>query len=509
MKVIRGIKIGGLQQKIFTLMFLFVAALIAVFVAVSLYQQKNLSRVVEEASAEQQASIETVSENTMEAMLAASMTRTTALQAYIANDLFGDVRTDVLTLQAFATELFAHEENFSAHAYAPPSKANDGTPSVQWIHEEGAEEESAILGMVANMGDIMRTMYETSDKLSGLYVGTADGHLLFVNDRSATYVNDDGSPVTLDVRSRPWYTRAAQAGALVFTQVESDAYTGISTLECAAPVYQDGKLVAVVGADLFLTSVRDYVDAASSDGSFLCVISGNGQVLFSPNKDGTFRPEVSSNAHDLRQSENTRLADFITEAMAGTTGLETIRVDGKEYYMTGAPMSSVGWAVISAVDKDLTHQPTAAMLDSYDRINGQALTAYQEGTRHSTQTFVIVTAVLFLLAVVSALVVAQRIVSPIEHMTRRINSLSGSDTAFEMEDVYRTDDEIQILAESFAALSKKTRDYITQITQITAEKERIGTELALATRIQADMLPNIYPAFPERSETLRLRYRQT
>ena len=116
MKVIRGIKIGGLQQKIFSLMFLFVAALIAVFVAVSLYQQKNLSRVVEEASAEQQASIETVSENTMEAMLAASMTRTTALQAYIANDLFGDVRTDVLTLQAFATELFAHEENFSAHA---------------------------------------------------------------------------------------------------------------------------------------------------------------------------------------------------------------------------------------------------------------------------------------------------------------------------------------------------------------------------------------------------------
>ena len=39
-----------------------------------------------------------------------------------------------------------------------------------------------------------------------------------------------------------------------------------------------------------------------------------------------------------------------------------------------------------------------------------------------------------------------------------------------------------------------------QITQITAEKERIGTELALATQIQADMLPNIFPAFPERPE---------
>ena len=107
---------------------------------------------------------------------------------------------------------------------------------------------------------------------------------------------------------------------------------------------------------------------------------------------------------------------------------------------------------------------------------------------------------LVLLALVGALVLARRIVRPIEHMTKRINSLSGSDAAFEMENVYRTNDEIEILAESFADLSKKTRDYIQQITVITAEKERIGTELALATRIQADMLPNIFPPFPERSD---------
>ena len=33
-----------------------------------------------------------------------------------------------------------------------------------------------------------------------------------------------------------------------------------------------------------------------------------------------------------------------------------------------------------------------------------------------------------------------------------------------------------------------------------AERERISNELSLATRIQADMLPNIFPAFPERSD---------
>ena len=42
------------------------------------------------------------------------------------------------------------------------------------------------------------------------------------------------------------------------------------------------------------------------------------------------------------------------------------------------------------------------------------------------------------------------------------------------------------------ALEKKHREE--------AERERISSELSLATRIQADMLPNIFPAFPERTE---------
>ena len=168
--------------------------------------------------------------------------------------------------------------------------------------------------------------------------------------------------------------------------------------------------------------------------------------------------------------------------------------------MTGAPIASVGWAVISVVDQAVTHQPTDVMLGRYEEINEGSLSSYRDGAKRSARTVLVLTLVILLLASVGALVVASRVVKPLEHMTKRINALSGSDQAFEMEDMYRTNDEIEILAESFASLSKRTRNYITQITQITAEKERIGTELALATRIQADMLPNIFPAFPERSE---------
>ena len=57
-----------------------------------------------------------------------------------------------------------------------------------------------------------------------------------------------------------------------------------------------------------------------------------------------------------------------------------------------------------------------------------------------------------------------------------------------------------MLAESFVTLSKRTIRYIRQITKITAEKERIGVERALVIKMQADMLPHLFPAFPERQE---------
>ena len=64
----------------------------------------------------------------------------------------------------------------------------------------------------------------------------------------------------------------------------------------------------------------------------------------------------------------------------------------------------------------------------------------------------------------------------------------------------RTGDEVENLSLIMADMERDLSDYEENLTRVTAEKERIGTELALATRIQADMLPNIFPAFPERED---------
>ena len=501
MKFIHGIKLGGLQQKIFNLMLIFIIALVCAYAAIGAFQQKRLSGVVEGAGAEQQASIKAVSEATMDEAVSASMTKTTALQAYIADDLFSDVRTDVLTLQSFASQLFAQAGSFSPHAYYPPDRNNDGKASVQMQHEEGVDPDSSVyLGLVANMSETMLSMFKNTDRLSSCFVATSDGCILFVDDRAGSYFDENGQVYDFDVRGRTWYKQAAESGELIFTGVEADAFTGIAGLVCAAPVYSGGELVAVVGADIFLTRIDEYVKSTSNYGGFVCVINENGQVLFSPNDSGTFKPELSSDAPDLRKSDDKELSGFITDALAGATGIRSLTVDGTEYYVAGAPMRTVGWTVVSAVDRAVTYQPTAKMLESYDGINSRYTSAYRDSAKNSALTAIVMTAAVFILSAVAALFVASRIVKPIERMTVSINSLSEENDVFEMEKIYKTNDEIEVLAESFASISAKTKDYIARITEITAEKERIGTELSLATRIQADMLPNTYPACPDREE---------
>lgn len=64
----------------------------------------------------------------------------------------------------------------------------------------------------------------------------------------------------------------------------------------------------------------------------------------------------------------------------------------------------------------------------------------------------------------------------------------------------KTRDEIQILSGSLLKMETDIKTYIENIKTVTAEKERIGAELDVATQIQANMLPCIFPAFPERKE---------
>ena len=61
-------------------------------------------------------------------------------------------------------------------------------------------------------------------------------------------------------------------------------------------------------------------------------------------------------------------------------------------------------------------------------------------------------------------------------------------------------DEMDNLCQIMADMERSLSEHEEQIIRISAEKERIGTELNMAKRIQASMLPHIFPPYPERKE---------
>jgi hypothetical protein len=60
--------------------------------------------------------------------------------------------------------------------------------------------------------------------------------------------------------------------------------------------------------------------------------------------------------------------------------------------------------------------------------------------------------------------------------------------------------EAGVLARAFKTMTLDLDGYIENLTKVTAEKERIDAELNVATQIQSDMLPHIFPPFPDRPE---------
>ena len=97
--------------------------------------------------------------------------------------------------------------------------------------------------------------------------------------------------------------------------------------------------------------------------------------------------------------------------------------------------------------------------------------------------------------------IEKNIIKPITQLTKSTGALVDnleSDTLADID--IHTGDEIEELADSIKQMDRDLHEYILELSAVTAEKERIGAELNVAKRIQAGMLPSIFPPFPERDE---------
>lgn len=95
----------------------------------------------------------------------------------------------------------------------------------------------------------------------------------------------------------------------------------------------------------------------------------------------------------------------------------------------------------------------------------------------------------------------KRLIKPISLLTKSTGEMVDhieSRNRFKLE--IDTGDEIEDLANSIERMDADLKAYVRKLSTVTAERERIGTELHIAQRIQEGMLPNIFPPYPDRNE---------
>lgn len=138
--------------------------------------------------------------------------------------------------------------------------------------------------------------------------------------------------------------------------------------------------------------------------------------------------------------------------------------------------------------------------DEYETVRSNAVATFNQEMFHARNILILLVVLIVAAGMVTAFSIASRITDPLNTITRRVASLGVRNRQFMMEDVYRTGDEIEVLAESFSKQSARMTLYIDQIKRVTAEKERIGAELDMASRIQSSQLPSLFPPFPDRKE---------
>jgi phosphoserine phosphatase RsbU/P len=115
-------------------------------------------------------------------------------------------------------------------------------------------------------------------------------------------------------------------------------------------------------------------------------------------------------------------------------------------------------------------------------------------------------ALIFVISICITFFLVRRISQPLKTLAAYARELpkhdfSAPDVASGIRDLpVRYRDEVGNLAEAFLFMEEALRKYIIDLRETTAAKERIESELKIASDIQMSILPRTFPAFPERAE---------
>lgn len=508
-------RINSIRNKILRLCLVLVIGAIvltAVMGCVLLWMQRNMNS----ASDKNQNTV--VREKSRESMLLSAKLDLidTILLSTLATDheLFIK-KHDFELLSKEVQNIIEHPENYGECEVDPPSLKNAGEFSLQVLYADSAaendEEVNRLIRKLANLAPMMEEIISGTDGMTkDVYIAMPNGTCLVMDDLSEIKFDDNENLIKYDPRTRPWYMAAEQSGEFAFTLAVPSYFLGIPELEYSVPIYVDGQLAAVLQGSTEIRRIQEMLETVfSGETGFTILVSEEGRLVFSPNKTGDlamggvvdnrgiYSGDISGFIDDI---DNEELKNFIKAALKEDFGFGEVTVDGVEYYAAYSAMDSINWTQMTFISVSEMDRPTDNLLAAMDEANRETRAEFGDEFRKIILISLIVIILLIVVTVIASVTLSGKLSGPISLMTGRVRDMTGEEFKFNMEDAYRTGDEIEVLAGTFENLSDKMKDHIEKILAFTAEKERMGAELDVAARIQKNMLPVDFPLFPDNTQ---------
>jgi len=292
-----------------------------------------------------------------------------------------------------------------------------------------------------------------------------------------------------DPRRRPWYITSKAKRGIAWSEIYLDFSTQLPTVTATAPIVResDNQFLGVCAVDFYLPKEMSIFLSKLKVGK----IDDRGKstgVAFIVEKSGQLVASSQPEPVTVGTGENTRLiaaVDSPNPVIQATTRFlmqkygtvaEITSPQKVDFSLNGAKQFV---QVIPSKDNNLEWWivVTVAEADYLSRI--------YDTTRQTI--FLTLTAVA--IALVVGIVTVGRIARPIESITKaaQIIATGNLDHSIQPSGIY----ELNILGNSFIYMRDSLKNYISELAVTTAAKQKIESELAIATQIQMSMLPKV------------------
>ena len=352
----------------------------------------------------------------------------------------------------------------------------------------------------SNIADILRikaNFYKGHQ--TSLSIGSKNGYLVCID----TLLDEKGSVIftkefneTYDPRERPWYKAAEKANKTVLTDyyLSSDGYL---SLDWASPYYDNEGFAGVAAVGASLESLYQQVtEDKVGNTNINFTLSDKGEVILSSTNTGIFA--ISKDHKDLRKIQEPSLSKEITNMTEGKSDVALVTIDGKEYYLAYSPISSIGWSYGTLIERDEVIRPANSAKEIILSQSKKFTSTMQKLYLHQLKAILLSLIIMILLLIGVSLISSKRFVKPILALTSGVKEIAKGDLDKKLE--VKTGDEIEVLSDGINNMTVDLKEYMANLSTITAEKERIATELNVAKNIQAGMLPNVESEFSNKPE---------